>query len=321
MKGQAQDRPQRPPYVACTLSRREVLAGGAGVAIAATTGPLARAATSAGGEGAAIPARPPVVYLGHGSPRLPIDPVRSGELRAWGATLPRVRGIVVMTPHFGSRRLELGPTGPGMGLYNMPGWMKRQLPRDLDYRTPPSAGLATRVEQLLGGVEPVGRSDRRGFDHTTWMPLSYLCPAADAPVLEVSFPYREDAEIFALGRRLAPLRDEGVLFVASGQLTHNLAALSFDASAAEGQAAVPAWSREFDAWGAEVLGRLDVDAVLDWRRKAPAAEIAHPDDGGHFRVLVFALGALVGSGGPRARATFPVQGFESTMSKRGVELA
>jgi 4,5-DOPA dioxygenase extradiol len=147
------------------LSRRALLHGTAGLAAVATFESRAHAAQEA---------LPPVVYLGHGSPRLPLDPVRSGELRAWGASLPRVRGIVAMTPHFASRRLELGPTGRGFGMYNMPGWMKTQLPQDLDYPTPPSGDLADRVEKLLGGVEPVARVDRRGFDHTTWMPLSYL---------------------------------------------------------------------------------------------------------------------------------------------------
>jgi 4,5-DOPA dioxygenase extradiol len=293
------------------LTRRALLHGAAGLAAVASAESIARAAE---------PAAAPVLYLGHGSPRLPLDPVRSNELRAWGATLPRVRGIIVMTPHFASRRLELGPTGRGFGMYNMPRFMKQKLPQDLDYPTPPSADLAERVEKLLVGVEPVARTERRGFDHTTWMPLSYLYPTADAPMLEVSFPYRDDAEIFALGRRLAPLRAEGVLFVASGQLTHNLAAMDLDAKAGA-PPEVPAWSREFDGWAAEALARWDVDALLDWRGKAPAAELAHPDDGGHFRVLLFALGVVAGSGGPRAPAAFPVQGFESVMSKRGVELA
>lgn len=290
------------------LSRRDVLVGAATAALA--TAPRdARAAVEGG-------ARPPVVFLGHGSPRLPIDAVRSGELRAWGKRIIKPQAILSMTPHFGSRRLAIGSVGPGRGMYNMPEWLAQQLPSGLDYRTPPSASLAARVEELLAGTEPLERTDRPGFDHTTWMPLLYLYPAADVPVLELAFPYRADAEIFALGKRLGPLRDEGVLLVASGQLTHNLAAVDF-----EGKSPVPSWSAEFDAWAAESLRRHDVDSLLDWRRRAPAAEVAHPDDGGHFRVLLFALGVLEGSGGPRVPAAFPVQGFESVLSKRGAQLA
>jgi 4,5-DOPA dioxygenase extradiol len=98
-------------------------------------------------------------------------------------------------------------------------------------------------------------------------------------------------------------------------MTHNLAAIDLDAP----PAAVPAWSREFDAWAAERLGASDVDALLDWRRKAPAADVAHPDDGGHFRVLLFALGLASAQSTPSA--SFPIADFELGLSMRCVELA
>jgi len=138
------------------------------------------------------------------------------------------------------------------------------------------------------------------------------------PVLEVSYPYMPEADQFALGRRLAPLRTEGVLFIGSGGMTHNLASAGLEA------APVPAWSKEFDSWAAETVRAEQVDALLDWRKKAPAAEIAHPDDGGHYRVFLFALGVALGDtrrGTRAANVSFPVTGFESTLSKRCVELA
>src|SRR5207344_249803 len=136
------------------------------------------------------------------------------SLRAWGRGIAMPRGIVVMTPHFAARRLQLGPTGPGFAMYNLPPRFKRLLRQDLDYKTPPSTELGTRIEALLGRALP--RSERRGFDHTTWMPLLSLFPAADVPVLELGYPYVPESEAFALGQRLAPLRDEGILFLASG---------------------------------------------------------------------------------------------------------
>ena len=96
-------------------------------------------------------------------------------------------------------------------------------------------------------------------------------------------------------------------------MTHNLAHVT------EETASVPIWSREFDAWAAEALKQRNVDALLDWREKAPAAELAHPDDGGHFRVLLFALGvATAGSGIKQLK--FPLVGFDSALSRRSVEL-
>jgi 4,5-DOPA dioxygenase extradiol len=293
------------------LSRRAVLAA-AGGALVLGAPRVARAA--------AAPC--PVLFVSHGSPRLAIDAARYAPLRAWGRALAvtsgRPRGIVVMTPHFASRRLLLGSTARGFAMYDLPGPLKRQLPPDLDYATPPSEALAVSVERLLHGAFEVARvTDRPGFDHTTWIPLRHLFPAADAPVLEVGFPYLPDRELFALGTRLAPLRDEGVVFVASGGMTHNLASMDLRAPAGQD---VPAWSREFDAWTTESLDAHAVDALLDWRARAPAAELAHPDDGAHFRVLLVALG-VASRAAARPRVRYPVTGYESTLSVRGVELA
>jgi 4,5-DOPA dioxygenase extradiol len=283
------------------LTRRECLGAALGGALASVVRPL-RAAS----------ARPPVLYVSHGAPIFAInDPARISELRAWGSHLPKPRGILAMTPHYGSRRLEVGTTGRGFAMYDLPEFIKRLVPPGLAYETPASEGLATRVDALLGSGTPLARGDRGGFDHTTWMPLKCLFPDADVPVLELAYPYVAEAEAFAIGRRLAPLRDEGILFVASGGMTHNLAAMDIGAEP-------PAWTREFDTWATERIAAKDVDALIDWRARAPAVNLAHPDDGGHYRVLLVALGVALAGGA--ARVTFPVTGFEATMSKRSIEL-
>ncbi len=287
------------------LSRRSVLGGALGL----TLGSLAER-----GAHAAEAAPPPVLYLSHGAPLFAVhDSVRIAELRSWGSRLPKPRGIVVMTPHYGREHLEVGATGRGFAMFNLPPQMKRRVPQELDYPTPPSEELATRLDGLLGGSLP--RGQRRGFDHTTWMPLLCLYPAADVPVLELAYPYVTDGELFALGRKLAPLRDEGVLFLASGQMTHNLAAFDPDSDA------VPTWSKEFDAWATEAVKAEDVDTLVDWRHKAPAQDLAHPDDGGHYRVLLVAMGVAVGGAHPARDVRFPVTGFEAALSKRCVQVA
>ncbi len=303
-------------------SRRAFL--GAAAAVLSGAAPrMARAQPIARPEGAQPIARPqsarpqsarpegkmPVVYVSHGAPLyLPGNEARRAALRAWAERLPQPRAVVVMTPHFASRRLELGSTREGFAWYDLPGGIKRLLPPGLEYPTPPSAALAARVEALIG--EPIHHADdRRGFDHTTWMPLKAMFPAADAPVVELAYPYADERAVFALGQKLAPLRDEGVLFVASGGMTHNLAAPR--------EGAPPPYATEFDAWAAESLVHRDIDRLFDWRRKAPASFVAHPDDGAHFRVLFAALGLAGGA----ARATFPVTGFETALSLRCVELS
>ncbi|MGZ3473429.1 MAG: DODA-type extradiol aromatic ring-opening family dioxygenase [Polyangiales bacterium] len=253
----------------------------------------------------------PVLLVSHGAPLFAIpDPARVSALKSWGKTLSKPKGIVVMTPHFASKKPRLGALGKGFAMYDLPPGIKKRVPPGLTYETPSNEALAARVTAIV----PMDRSDVGGFDHTTWMPLSCLFPAADVPVLEIAHPYVPAAESFALGKKLAALRKEGIAVVASGGVTHNLAAMSFDETTQK----VPSWSKEFDAWCAERIDARDADALVDFRNKAPAAELAHPDDGGHFRVFLFALGVAFASGASKAR--HPIVGFEGALSSRCVEL-
>lgn len=261
----------------------------------------------------------PVLFISHGTPLfMPGNEARIAELRAWGATLAKPRGIVVMTPHFASRTMQLGRSGPGFAMYNLPGFFKKQLAPDLEYVTPPSEALASRLEGLLG--QRLERPERRGFDHSTWMPLKSLLPSAAVPVIELGYPFPSAKEAFALGRRLAPLRDEGILFLASGGMTHNLAA-----SPAPGQphaaSATPSFVTDFDAWAADRIAKRAVDDLVDFRHRAPAVELAHPDDGAHYRVLLVALGIALHSQRSIRDVRFPIEGVEATQSKRCVELS
>jgi 4,5-DOPA dioxygenase extradiol len=260
----------------------------------------------------------PVLFVGHGTPLfMPGNEARIQELGAWGATIPTPRGIVVMTPHFASRTLQLGRTGPGFAMYNLPGAFKKQLAPDLEYATPPSDALAQRLEGLLGhGTE---RPERRGFDHTTWMPLKSLFPRASVPVVELGYPFPSAREGFKLGRKLAPLRDEGILFMASGGMTHNLAAGTRPGEGAGKE--TPGFVTEFDAWAAEHITKRAVDELIDFRHKAPAVELAHPDDGAHYRVLLVALGIALHARSAAQTIRFPISGIEAAQSKRCVELS
>jgi len=258
----------------------------------------------------------PAGYVGHGSPMLAIDPIRGPELRKWGASLPEPTGIVAITPHYRARGLHIGHVGKGRGLYSFPRFMQRLIPSNLDYPSPDNAALAHVVADLLAPLEPVFDEGRGGFDHTTWMPLMHLFPKAEAPVVEVALPFTQERELYALGRRLAPLRHRGVFILASGSVTHNLASIEIHT---ERTSPVAPPFEAFDAWTKKTLIARDVPSLLNWRA-APHAELAHPDDGGHFRVLLVALGAVSHDDTFNA-VRFPVEGFEmGTQSKRCVEL-
>ena len=124
-----------------------------------------------------------------------------------------------------------------------------------------------------------------------------MFPEADVPVVQLSMPTLDPHRLFALGERLAPLRDENVLILGSGFTTHNLGWFN---PSAPSDAAPPTPSAEFDHWAAETVGRGDVDSVLDFLAKAPAAREAHPRTE-HWAPLYVALGAAAASGGVDAR--------------------
>ena len=135
-------------------------------------------------------------------------------------------------------------------------------------------------------TEPVHQHTSRGLDHGAWVPLKIMYPAGDIPVLQMSLPTHDPGRLMEIGRRLRPLRDEGVLVVGSGFLTHGLPYLKEFRIEAE----APGWSREFDAWAGEAMARGDVDALASYRHLAPGMPYAHPTVE-HYTPLFVTLGA------------------------------
>jgi 4,5-DOPA dioxygenase extradiol len=137
-----------------------------------------------------------------------------------------------------------------------------------------------------------------------------MYPAADVPVLQISMPSLDPVRLMEIGRQLAPLRDEGVLIIGSGFFTHNLRAITGDDSV------VSPVMAEFDDWGRRALEAGDVDALLDFERKAPAGRLAHPRTE-HFAPLFVTLGAAAGELKTQ-RAV--IDGFWLGMARRSIQL-
>ena len=161
------------------------------------------------------------------------------------------------------------------------------------YPAPGAPAIAARVQALLqqAGI-PVAMDEERGFDHGTFTPLYAMYPEADVPVVQLSIQRDYDPEAhLALGRALAPLREEGVLIVGSGLSYHNLRAFG---AAARGP------SEAFDGWLHGVMSAPPGEraaALRDWA-KAPAARIAHPQED-HLIPLMVAAGAAEGEAAHR----------------------
>ncbi|MER6913237.1 class III extradiol ring-cleavage dioxygenase [Streptomyces sp. NPDC000594] len=223
----------------------------------------------------------PALYLSHGAPPLADDPLWPGQLAAWSAALPRPRAVLMVSAHWEEAPLALGATTTVPLVYDFWGFPERYYA--VRYGAPGAPWLADAVRKLLRRAgTPVQDVPDRGLDHGAYVPLAEMYPGADVPVLQISLPTLDPTRLMEIGRRLAPLRDEGVLIVGSGFFTHNLAALR--------QSGVPGWSAEFDDWGRRALAAADVDALLDFGNTSPAGRLAHPRTE-HFAPLFVTLGA------------------------------
>jgi 4,5-DOPA dioxygenase extradiol len=255
-------------------------------------------------------ARMPALYISHGAPPLADDPVWPGQLAAWARDLPRPTAILMVSAHWEDAPLAIGATRTVPLVYDFWGFPRRYY--EVTYPAPGAPELAARVRALLRGATPVQDVPDRGLDHGAYVPLVEMFPDADVPVLQISMPTLDPRTLYEMGRRLAPLRDEGVLIMGSGFFTHNLSGMNL--ALAEDEA--PGWSKEFDAWGREALAAQDIDALLDFRRKAPSGRIAHPRTE-HFAPLFVALGA--GEADQDAQRSV-IDGFWYGLAKRSIQI-
>jgi 4,5-DOPA dioxygenase extradiol len=253
----------------------------------------------------------PTLFLGHGSPMNAIEETPwSLGWAALGKALPPPRAILSISAHWYVRGVYLTGNAVPRLIYDFSGF-----PPELYRQQYPARGdaaLAGRIAALLckAGVEASLRDDW-GLDHGTWSVLMHLRPAADVPVLQLSIDRGAPvAHHLELGRALAPLRDEGVLIVGSGNITHNLMhALRWDGRDQ------PAWAVRFDADVAQALEQRDLP-FLSRALDSDTGRRAHPSPD-HYLPLLYTVGAAEGGSG----ATFPMAGFDlGSLSMRSVRL-
>ena len=252
--------------------------------------------------------RMPALYLSHGAPPLADDALWTRQLADWARELPKPKSVLMVSAHWESAPLALGATTTVPLTYDFWGFDDRYY--QVHYPAPGAPELASDVRKLLRAAgTPVEDIPDRGLDHGAYVPLVEMYPDADVPVLQVSMPTLDPQGLYEVGRKLAPLRDEGVLIVGSGFFTHNLRALSPDGR-------VQPVMAEFDHWGSEALARGDVDALLDFQHQAPAAHQAHPRTE-HFAPLFVTLGA---AGGDLTAARSVIDGFWLGLAKRSIQV-
>jgi 4,5-DOPA dioxygenase extradiol len=253
----------------------------------------------------------PALYIGHGAPPLLDDPIWSGQLAAWAKDLPRPKAILIVSAHWESAPVSLSANFAPL-VYDFGGFAPKYY--QMTYETPDATALAQRVAAMMPDSEPVHQHASRGLDHGAWVPLKIMYPKADIPVLQLSLPTDDPDQLLAIGARLRPLREQGVLVVGSGHMTHGLPFLTREMFRGN---VVPDWSADFDGWAADALARGDVAELARYRSAAPGMPYAHPTVE-HFTPLFVALGAATD---PSAPVTTKLDGYAVGLSRRSFQAA
>lgn len=239
-------------------------------------------------------------FIGHGAPTLPLQDVPAHHFltelgREIEARQGRPRAILCVSAHWETRAPSVSTAAKPETIHDFYGFPE-PLYR-LRYPAPGAVAVANRAAELLDAAGlTCARDPGQGLDHGAWIPLLLMWPDADIPVAQLSIQHHLGPKHHLdLGRAIAPLRDEGVLILASGGAVHNLDHI-FRQGGMQ-QPAPPAWATGFDNWLAEALAADDEARLVGYRRSSPDATMAHPRDE-HLIPLFVALGAA----GPHARA-------------------
>lgn len=222
--------------------------------------------------------RMPALFLAHGNPMNAIaDNDFTRSLARLATELPRPEAILVVSAHWLTRGTNVLTAEQPRTIHDFGGF-----PAELyaiEYPAPGAPSAAQRVAEL---APRVGRDDTWGLDHASWTVLRHMWPDADVPVFELSVDMTAPPQShWDLGRALAPLRDEGVLVVGSGNIVHSFAGVSW-----EPDAAPHAWAEEFDAYVAEALLGGDEHALVHYDEAGSIARLSVPTND-HYLPLLY----------------------------------
>jgi 4,5-DOPA dioxygenase extradiol len=242
----------------------------------------------------------PAIFFGHGNPLNAL--AENDYTRAWaaiGAGIPRPRAVLCVSAHWYLPGTAVTVTERPRTIHDFGGF-----PRELyevRYPAPGDPALARRVRDLLGPV-PVALDERWGLDHGTWSVLCHVFPGADIPVVQLSMDETEPAAFhYEIGRRLGPLRDEGVLIIGSGNVVHNLHTYAWGRQEVEPFD----WAVRFETLARELLTSGEDRRLVDYEALGRDAQLSAPTPD-HFLPLLYVMG-LRREG---EAVSFPAEGFD-----------
>jgi 4,5-DOPA dioxygenase extradiol len=242
----------------------------------------------------------PAIFFGHGNPMNALQ--YNDWTEAWtaiGKAFPRPRAVLCVSAHWYLPATLVTAMAEPRTIHDFGGF-----PRELyqvEYRAPGSPELATRVQELLAPLA-VGLDYSWGLDHGTWSVLRHVYPSADVPVVQLSIDESQPASFhFELGQRLAPLRDEEVLIVGSGNVVHNLHTYAWGRHTPEPYD----WAVRFEDQAKQLMTSAGFDPLINYESLGRDALLAIPTPD-HYLPLLYVLGAKR----PGDSITFPVQGID-----------
>jgi 4,5-DOPA dioxygenase extradiol len=242
----------------------------------------------------------PAIFFGHGNPMNAVS--NNSYTEGWrriGAETPRPKAILSVSAHW-------FVPGTGVTISTAPrtihdfGGFPREL-YQVQYPAPGDPDLARRVQELLAPV-PVALDNSWGLDHGTWSVLRHVYPDADIPIVQLSIDETQPALFhFEVGRKIAPLRDEGVLIVGSGNLVHNLHAYAWGRHAPDPYD----WAVRFETEVKQIITAGEYKPLIEYEKLGPEAVLSIPTPD-HYLPLLYVIAT-------RQRgeiATFPIEGVD-----------
>lgn len=227
--------------------------------------------------------RQPAIFFGHGSPMNALGGPFADAWRALGEAVGKPKGVVMVSAHWETKGLGVTAQDRPETIHDFGGFPDEL--HAMQYPAPGSPALAARVAELTGAQQ----TTQWGLDHGTWSVLAHVWPEADVPIVQLSLDRRlTTRQHHELAKRLAPLRDEGVIIAGSGDFVHNLRAW-------KRQGGEPYdWATHFNEAVKAAFVRGDDEALVDWVGLAEDAQLSVPTDEHYLPLLYVAAQRLPG---------------------------
>lgn len=253
----------------------------------------------------------PVLFVGHGNPMNSIsDNKYTSGWAELGKGLPKPRAILAISAHWYIPETSITVMDPPRTIHDFYGFPKELF--EIEYPAPGNPELAEHIADMLK-PERVNPDKDWGLDHGTWSVLRHIFPSANIPVVQLSLDTRKSPEEhFLLGKRLAELREEGILIIGSGNVVHNLRGFNWKNQSIT----PPMWAAEFEAWNRDQLVSGTSAALTEYLAMGEMAALSAPTPD-HYLPLLYLAGLQDNSDD----VSFPIEGFDGgTMSMLSVLL-